>query len=85
MEPPDPNLSPKEVLLFAEKLPSQYHNYVDVFAKEADILPPHCTYDHPIQVDEGTTPFFGPIYSMLETELTSLKEYIEEMLGKGFI
>lgn len=69
-----------------EQLPSQYMEYADVFAKgEADILPSHCSYDHSIQVEEGTTPPFGPIYSMPETELTVLREYLDEMLGKELI
>lgn len=72
----DPYLSPEQVLQFAERLPSQYREYADVFSNgEAEILPPHHPYDLSIQVEEGTTPPFGPIYSMLETELTSLREY----------
>lgn len=39
-------LTPEEVLQFAERLPSQYKEYADVFAKgEAEILPPHHPYD----------------------------------------
>ena len=67
-------------------LPKAYHEYLDVFSKkEADTLPPHRPYDHRIELEEGTQPPFGPIYKLSESELTALREYLEENLKKGFI
>lgn len=67
-------------------VPKIYHQYADVFSKQnADKLPPHRPYDHHIPLKDGTTPPFGPIYSLSEVELKTLKEYLDENLEKGFI
>ncbi|KAM3518662.1 hypothetical protein MY4038_010033 [Beauveria bassiana] len=77
---PKANLDPKE------KLPNEYYEFLDVFSKkEADKLPPHRSYDHSIQLKEGSEPPFGPLYDMSRDELLVLREYLEENLGKGFI
>ena len=73
----DPDLS---------SIPPEYHEFADLFSqKEADMLPPHRSYDHQIPLEPGTTPPFGSIYSMSPTELEVLRKYIEENLKKGFI
>ena len=86
-EPPATSaLTEDEQRLLQERVPPEYHDYADVFAKkEADQLPPHRPYDHTIDLEEGTTPPYGPIYPMSPTELQLVREYLEEMLGKGFI
>ncbi|SOV07052.1 uncharacterized protein UDID_18707 [Ustilago sp. UG-2017a] len=67
-------------------IPPEYHQYLDVFSRvEADKLLPHRTYDHQIPLEEGKSPPFGPIYSLSEHELKTLREYLEENLAKGFI
>ncbi|SPC67056.1 uncharacterized protein UHOD_11464 [Ustilago sp. UG-2017b] len=67
-------------------IPPEYHQYLNVFSRvEADKLPPHRTYDHQIPLEEGKSPPFGPIYSLSEHELKTLREYLEENLAKGFI
>src|SRR5215469_2054829 len=44
-------------------IPSCYHDFADVFSKiKADKLPPHCPYDHSIELEPGSTVPFGPIY-----------------------
>ena len=59
---------------------------MDVFSKEAaDELPRHAAYDYVIPLQPGTSPPFGPIYSLSEVELKALQEYLEENLSKGFI
>jgi hypothetical protein len=74
---PDPDLS---------TIPSEYHEFADLFSQEeADLLPPHRSYDHQIPLEPGTTPPFGPIYSMSLTELEVLRKYIDENIRKGFI
>ena len=70
----------------AIELPSQYSEFEDVFdPAEADILPKHGPYDHAIELEEGKEPPFGPVYNMSVTELDALREYVDEMLAKGFI
>jgi len=79
-------LTPKTAIDPKEKLPIEYHEFLDVFSKkEADKLPPHRSYDHTIQLKEGSEPPFGPLYDMSRDELLVLREYLEEHLGKGFI
>ncbi|GAW09151.1 retrotransposon nucleocapsid protein [Lentinula edodes] len=69
-----------------KSIPIQYQNYLDVFSPgEARTLPPHRPYDIKIETEGDAIPPIGKLYNMSEKELKSLKEYIDEMLGKGFI
>ena len=85
--PPAPApMDPTERELFEHTVPAAYHDYAEVFSSaEAAYLPPHRPYDHTIDLEEGATPPYGPIYSMSETELKALREYLDDMLGKGFV
>ena len=68
------------------ELPIEYQDFQDIFDKKAsEILPPHRPYDHKIPLLPNTQPPFGPIYSLSEIELKTLKEYINENLEKNFI
>lgn len=79
-------LAPKVTMDPREKLPEEYHDFLDVFSKqEAGRLPPHRPYDHKIQLKEGAEPSFGPLYDMSREELLVLKKELEDSLGKGFI
>ena len=67
-------------------VPPEYAEFAEVFSKEeADQLPPHRPYDHSIPLEKGTTPPFGPIYSLSPKEVDALREYLNENLAKGFI
>ena len=67
-------------------IPEEYHEFADLFSKsESEKLPPHRSYDHTIPLEPGTTPPFGPIYSMSPKELETLKDYGETNLQKGYI
>jgi hypothetical protein len=67
-------------------VPEHFHEFLHLFDKvKADQLPPHRPYDHTIPLVEGTTPPYGPLYSMSRNELVAMKEFIEENLPKGFI
>ena len=58
----------------------------DVFEKNnVDRLPEHRPYDCPIDLHEGVSPPFGPIYGLSEPELQALLTYLDENLEKGFI
>ncbi|MBW0491471.1 hypothetical protein O181_031186 [Austropuccinia psidii MF-1] len=66
-------------------VPYSYHQYLDVFSKgKAEKLPPHCACDHHIKI-EGSLPPAGAIYSLSNQESDTLRAYISENLGKGFI
>jgi hypothetical protein len=45
----------------------------------------HWPYHYTIDLVEGAQPSFGPIYNLLQVELATLCEYINENLKKGFI
>ena len=67
-------------------IPSEYADFADVFSEEsASVLPPHRSYDHRIPLEPGSTPPFGPLYSLSEVELKALDKYIRENLSKGYI
>ena len=66
-------------------LPDRYKEYQDVFEKKnVDMLPQHRPYNCGIDVQEGTQPPFGPIYSLSQNELASLWEYLDKNLAKNF-
>ena len=68
------------------KIPAEYQDYADVFSEvEAHKLPNHRPYDLSIQLQEGTTPPFGPVYNLSPLELDVLRKYIDDNLRKGFI
>ena len=67
-------------------LPDRYKKYQDVFEKKnADMLPQHRPYDCGIDLQEGTQPPFGPIYSLSQNELATLWKYLDRNLAKNFI
>jgi len=65
---------------------SKYYEFTNVFSKtKAEVLTPHCSYDFKINLEEGTQPWVGPIYSLLASEQEALKKFIKENLKTGFI
>jgi hypothetical protein len=59
------------------KLPKKYKDFVDVFEKNKVYqLLEHCPYDCPIDLEEGQSPTFGPIYGLSEPELQALRDYL---------
>ncbi len=55
-------------------VPAEYHNFADVFSDSlSEKLPEHRLYDLKINIEEGTSPLLGPIYSLSESEL---KHYV---------
>ena len=53
--------------------PEEYHDFTDVFSKgKADTLPPRRPYDLKIEIEEGTTPLIGPMYSLSQSKLVTL-------------
>ena len=69
-----------------DSLSSKYEEFGDVFEKKnVDRLPEHRPYDCPIDLQEGASPPFGPIYGLSEPELQALRTYLDENLEKGFI
>ena len=50
-----------------------YHEFTNIFSKTHTSTPtPHRPYNLKIELEEGTSPPFGPIYSLSQSELKSL-------------
>ena len=70
-------------------VPAEYHDFLDVFSKEAsDTLSPHTKFDHKIELlkdkehgDLGHSALWG----MSVPQLEFVKKFLEENLKKGFI
>lgn len=76
----------KELAMLKDKIPSEYHDFMNLFLKKgAEQLPPHRYVDHEIPLVPDAKPPFGPLYSMSTKELQVLKDYLDENLSKGFI
>jgi len=70
-----------------EFVPKKYHEFLPFFCKLlADRLPPHRPgIDHEIQLKEGETPPWGPLYSMSRAEVVLPKEWLEVNMSTGCI
>jgi len=67
-------------------VPEVYHDFADVFSKaKATTLALHREYDLQIDLEEGTSPLLGTVYSLSQTELGVLHTFIDEHLSYGFI
>ena len=51
----------------------------------ASVLLEHSPYDHSIQFKEGTTPPWGPIYALNDTELEELRKWLKKMTDMGTV
>ncbi|MBW0509115.1 hypothetical protein O181_048830 [Austropuccinia psidii MF-1] len=81
----DEEEEPEEVEAVMKVFPSFYHQYLDLFPKgKAEKLPPHCAWDHHIEL-EGSLPPVGVIYSLSNQESDTLRAYISENVEKGCI
>ena len=68
------------------QLPSEYHDYLDVFDRaEANKLPPNRPSDHKIELNTDAVPPQSRAYKMSSFKLAKVKEYLTENLSKGFI
>ena len=68
------------------RVPLEYHDYADIFSKrKADTLTPHRPFDLKIELEEGTEPPIGRLYSLSPSEQGSLRDFLDEHLMNGFI
>ena len=65
--------APNDALVNMTGVPPDYHKFTDVISKTHTSAPTlHRPYDLKIELEEGTSPPFGPIYSLSQSELKSL-------------
>lgn len=68
------------------KLPAEYRDLVAAFMpQDADILPPHRSYDHKIELIPGGKVPYSKNRPLSPTELRVLKRWLDDNLVKGFI
>jgi len=68
----------------AERLPTQYRDFVRIFGKEAQaVLPVHGEQAMTIDREPGKQPPSWKLYPLSPDELALLKEYLDEMLNNG--
>ena len=78
--------TPDDALVNMTGVPPDYHEFTNVFSKtHASATALHQPYDLKIELEEGTSPPFGPIYSLSQSELRSLQEFLDEHLVMDFI
>jgi len=69
-----------------DQIPKEFRGYLDIMGQEAaEALPTHRPYDCKIDLKEGETAPWGPIYPLSEYELQTLREWLKEMLRMGKI
>jgi hypothetical protein len=68
-------------------IPTKYADFASsVFSpSEFGKLPPHRAYDVDIELEEGKTPPFGPLYRLTPPECEALAEYVHKNLDRGHI
>ncbi len=67
-------------------VPAEYHDFANVFSDSlSEKLPEHRPYNLKINIEEGTSPPLGPIYSLSESGLKALCEFIDNNLRNRFI
>ena len=67
-------------------VPPEYHDFQEVFSKaKATSLPPHRPYDCAIDLQPGTTPPKGRLYSLSSPEREAMEVYINDSLAAGII
>ena len=70
---PSDKTAPYDTLVNMTGIPLDYHEFTNVFSKTRASTPaPHQPYNLKIELKKGTSPPFGPIYSLSQSELKSL-------------
>jgi len=70
----------------APTVPEAYADYADVFSEEAaGEAPAQAAQEHPIELEPGAQPPWGPLYPLSATELETLRTYLEDAQRKGWI
>ena len=69
-----------------QRVPKHYYKWLKVWSPiKANKLPPYRLVDYPIDLVAGSKPPVKRAYGMSREQALVVKEYIDEMLGKGYI
>jgi len=78
--------STRQEVVQLEGLPKLYWQYKELFENEkAEMLAPRRTFDRAIDLKDGATPPWGPIYPMSAYQLEELNKYLQKILAEGKI
>src|SRR5262245_50890741 len=71
---------------FEELVPEEFRDFQDIFSKEkSERLPERKPYDYAIHLKEGSKPTRSKLYPLSPIERTTLREFLDEHLRKGYI
>ena len=78
--------APNNALINMIGVPTDYHEFTDIFSKTHASAPTtHWPYDLKIELEEETAPPFGLIYSLSQSELKSLQDFLGEHLAMDYL
>ena len=70
----------EELQAAINRVPRAYAEFISIMTTKASLeLPQHSAYNHAIDFKDGTTPPWGPIYPLNETELEELRKWLKKM------
>jgi hypothetical protein len=73
------NATTKEVVI-----PDWCQDFKDVFSEKThDCLPPHCSYDHTIELRSSFVPKVAKVYALNPAEREACKNFVDEHLKTG--
>ena len=76
----------EELQAAIDRVPREYSEFIPIMTTEACLeLPKHSAYDHAIDFEDGSTPPWGPIYPLNETELEELRMWLKTITGMGAV
>lgn len=76
----------KSDALLKDTIPKEYHDYLEVFSKEAaDRFPMSRPWDHKIELKEEFVPKSFKVYNLTLEEDKATKDFITENLEKDYI
>ena len=69
-----------------DKVPDAYSEFIPIMTAEmAAVLTEHSVYDHAIDLKDGQTPPWGPIYALNQTELEELRKWLKKITDMGAV
>ena len=68
-----------------EKVPAEYHKYLDIFKEEVECFPESRPWDHTIKTKPGFEPQVFKSYNLTPEEHKQQELFIKENLKKGYI
>ena len=75
----------QDTLTAEEKVPAEYHKYLDVFKEEVECFPESRLWDHAIETKPGFEPRVFELYNLTLEECKQQELFVKENLKKGYI